>query len=193
MIAPRWSFCLSYELEIRKEAIRLCKEESYGIQSALWTTLKNTEHRMKHWLQLVAISNAPSSSSSQELQTLKKRISDLEKARSRSPRRSAQKQKAISSGPTMLSLPAPSAPAQSSKGGEGKSNRRRAKRSGKSAGSSQPSDNKNFNYIMNLPAAFRQNFHERFYKREICYSFQKNSCTTDKLQICSYLPGLRWS
>ena len=62
LVAPRWSFCLSYELEIRKEAIRLCKEESYGIQSALWTTLKNTEHSMKHWLKLVAISNAPSSS-----------------------------------------------------------------------------------------------------------------------------------
>ena len=39
MIAPRWSFCLSYELEIRKEAIRLCKEESFGIKDALWSTL----------------------------------------------------------------------------------------------------------------------------------------------------------
>ena len=48
MIALRWSFCLSYELEIRKEAKRLCKEESHGIKCALWTTLKNTEHRMKH-------------------------------------------------------------------------------------------------------------------------------------------------
>ena len=42
-------------LEIRKEAVRLCKEESCGIQFALWSTLKNTEHRMKHWLQVVAI------------------------------------------------------------------------------------------------------------------------------------------
>ena len=92
MISPSWSYCLSYEFELRKEAIRLCKEQSFGIQSALWTTLRNTEHRMKHWLQLVAIPNAPSSSSSQELQSLKKRISDLQKARSRSPRRSNQKQ-----------------------------------------------------------------------------------------------------
>ena len=71
LVAPRWSFCLSYNLEIRKEAIRLCKEESDGIQSALLTILKNAEHRMKHWLQLVAIPNTPSSSSSQEMQTLK--------------------------------------------------------------------------------------------------------------------------
>ena len=55
MISPSWSYCLSYEFELRKEAIRLCKEQSFGIQSALWTALRNTEHRMKHWLQLVAI------------------------------------------------------------------------------------------------------------------------------------------
>ena len=123
LLAPRWSFCLSYELEIRKEAIRLCKEESYGIQSALWTTLKNTEHRVKHWLQLVAVSNTLSSSSNQEKQTLKKRIADLEKARSRSPRRNSQKRSAIAAGPATLSIPAPAAPAQGSKGDRGRNNR----------------------------------------------------------------------
>ena len=105
MISPSWTYCLSYEFELRKEAIRLCKEQSFGIQSALWTTLRNMEHRMKHWLQLVAIPNAPSSSSSQELQSLKKRISDLEKARSRSPRRNNQKQLSLAGGSQMLALP----------------------------------------------------------------------------------------
>ena len=38
---------------------------------------------MKHWLQLVAIPNALSSSSNSELQSMKKRIAHLEKARSR--------------------------------------------------------------------------------------------------------------
>ena len=175
-LTPRWLFCVSYELEIRKEAIGLCKEESYGIQSALWATLKNTEHRMKHWLQLVAIPNAPASSSNQEMQTLKKRIADLEKARSRSPRRNSQKQSAFAAGPAMLSLPAPAAPAQGSKGGRGRNNRKKAKGARKSAGSSQLSDDKGFQYLMKLPLAFRHNFHERFYKREICFSFQKNNC-----------------
>ena len=118
MISLSWSYCLSYELELRKEAIRLCKKQSFGIQSALWTALRNTEHRMKHWLQLVAIPNAPSSSSNQELQSLKKRIADLEKVRSRSPRRNTQKQLAVASGPQMLALPAPSAPAQGQKVGK---------------------------------------------------------------------------
>ena len=87
LISPSWSFCLSYEFELRKEAFRLCKEQQYGIQAALWATLRNTEHRMKHWLQLIAIPNTPSSSSGSELQSLNKRTADLEKARSRSPRR----------------------------------------------------------------------------------------------------------
>ena len=117
MISPSWSYCLSYELELRKEAIRLCKEQSFGIQSALWSALRNTEHRMKHWLQLVAIPNAPSSSSNQELQSLKKRIADLEKARSRSPRRKCSEAVGTSQRSADDALPAPSAPAQGQKGG----------------------------------------------------------------------------
>ena len=105
LISPCWSFCLSYEFELRKEAIRLCKEQAMGVQAALWTALRNPEHRMKHWLQLVAIPNAPSSSSSSDIQALKKRISDLEKARSRSPRKTTQVQAALS-GPAQLALPA---------------------------------------------------------------------------------------
>ena len=48
VVSSCWSFCLSYELELRKEAIRLCKEQSFDIQAALWAALRNKEHRMKH-------------------------------------------------------------------------------------------------------------------------------------------------
>ena len=82
MISPCWSFCLSYELELRKEAIRLCKEQAFGIQAALWAALRDKEHRMKHWLQLVAITNTAASSEKQKLQNMRKRIAHLEKARS---------------------------------------------------------------------------------------------------------------
>ena len=77
LISPCWTFCLSYEFELRKEALRLCKEQAMGVQAALWTALRNPEHSMKHWLQLVAIPNAPSSSSGSDIQASKKRISDL--------------------------------------------------------------------------------------------------------------------
>ena len=132
------------------------------------------EHRMKHWLQLVAIPNAPSSSSSQELQSLKKRISDLEKARSRSPRRSNQKQITAPSGSQMLALPAPSAPVRGQKGG--KHNRRAGARNTASKGSGKGQASKDFDYLMKLPLEFRTNFHEKFHKNEICYGFQKKAC-----------------
>ena len=184
MISPSWYYCLSYELELRKEAIRLCKEQSFGIQSALWSALRNTEHRMKHWLQLVAIPNTSSSSSGSELQSLKKRIADLEKARSRSPRRNNQKQLAAASGPQMLALPAPSAPAQGQKGGKGR------KRGGFGRYAAKSQATKNFDYLMKLPLEFRSNFHEKFHKNEICYKFQKNSCTrADKCKFSHVCVG----
>ena len=99
---------ISCEFELRKEAFHLCKEQSFGIQAALWAALRNPEHRMKQWLQLVAIPNAASSSNQQQLQDMKKRISDLEKARSHSDRRNTQRQAVIAGSP-LLALPAPSA------------------------------------------------------------------------------------
>ena len=190
MISPCWSYCLSYELELRKEAIRLCKEQSFGIQSALWSALRNTEHRMKHWLQLVAIPNAPSSSSSQELQSLKKRISDLEKARSRSPRRINQKQLAAASGPQMLALSAPSAPTQNQKGGKGRDRRVNKRRGGAGRVPSKGHDTKDFDFIMKLPLEFRANFHEKFHKNEICYKFQKHACRADKCRFSHICVGV---
>ena len=170
MISPCWSLCLSYEFELRKEAIRLCKKQSFGIQAALWAGWRNPEHRMKHGLQLVAIPNSASSSSSQEIQAMKKRIADLEKARSRSPHR---KQASIPGGPSMLALPAPSAPAQGSKVGKGGNNKKKGKGKGKSGSSSSaPSGTRDFNCIMKLPVDFRSNFHERFHKKKalLCLS-----------------------
>ena len=160
LISPSWSFRLSHEFELRKEASRLRKEQQFGIQSALWATLRNTEHRMKHWLQLTAILNTPSSSSSSELQSLKKRTADLEKARSRSHRRNAQKKVSLSAGPAMLALPAPAPRPQGAKS-------RRTFRKGKKGqrkGSSNPAGTKNFEYLMKLPVEFRKNFHEKFHK-----------------------------
>ena len=59
---------------------RLCKEQSFGIQAALWAAHKNQEQHMKHWLQLVATPNSSASSNQQQMQDMKKRISDLDRA-----------------------------------------------------------------------------------------------------------------
>ena len=133
---------------------------------------------MKHWLQLVAIPNAPSSSSSQELQSLKKRISDLEKARSRSPRRSNQKQLAAASGPQMLALPAPSAPAQGRKSGKDRRRSGTGRHVAKGSGKGQAS--KDFDYLMKLPLEFRSNFHEKFHKKT-------RSATSSRSMLANFL------
>ena len=38
--------CLNYELQIRKEAVRLCMEEGFSLKDSLWQTLSDKEHRM---------------------------------------------------------------------------------------------------------------------------------------------------
>ena len=191
MISPSWSYCLSYELELRKEAIRLCKEQSFGIQSALWSALRNTEHRMKHWLQPVAIPNAPSSSSNQELQSQKKRITQL----GGSTLAVTATKHTEATGSRQRSSRCLSAPPQGQKVGKrGNKKRGLAGRGsgGKSASSSMqsPSGIKNFDYLMKLPLEFRANFYEKFHENEICYKFQKNSCNrSDKCKFSHVCGG----
>ena len=52
---PAWTHCLEYEYQLRKEALRLCFEEGFSIQGALWSAYADPQHRMKHWIQLLAI------------------------------------------------------------------------------------------------------------------------------------------
>ena len=119
--------------------------------------------------------SAPASSSSgPELQSLKKRVADLEKAHSRSPRRNAQKQASLGAGPSMLAFPAPAPLPQQGPRMRRGGNRRSNKGQGK--GSSTPSDQKNFESLMKLPVDFRKNFHEKYHKNEICFRFQSHIC-----------------
>ena len=68
--------------QLRKEALRRCFEEGYLIQAALWSAYADPQHRMKHWVQLLAIANCRCSSSnadSSELAQLRKKAADLER------------------------------------------------------------------------------------------------------------------
>ena len=83
LLVSKWTDCMSYEFELRKDANRLCREEGSGIKSALWTTIENTEHRMIHWLQLVSIARG-------DCAELERKVNELQREvqkRSRSPRR----------------------------------------------------------------------------------------------------------
>ena len=77
-----FTHCLRYEYQLRKEASRLCFEEGFSIQEALWSAYADPQHRMKHWIQLLAIANSRSSSSNadqQKVATLERKVAKLER------------------------------------------------------------------------------------------------------------------
>ena len=63
--------------------MKLCREQGYSIQAALWATYRNQEHRMKHWVTLLSIVNSRSEGTSDKAA---REIEQLKKQRSRSPR-----------------------------------------------------------------------------------------------------------
>ena len=70
LVAPPWSHCLSYELELRREAYKRCRERSMGFSSAWWETYGDSEHRMLHWLQLVSLANSAPPTSELSIESL---------------------------------------------------------------------------------------------------------------------------
>ena len=49
---------VSSELEVRKEAYKLCRLQSIGITAAMKQVTTDNEHRTQHWVQLIAIANS---------------------------------------------------------------------------------------------------------------------------------------
>ena len=105
--APVWTQCMDFEFQWRRDAMKLCREQRYSIQAAPKATFRDQEHRMKHWVTLLSIANSQSDRSegisdkaAREIEQLKKQVAQLQKARSRSPR------KAKGSGKCSRSYPA---------------------------------------------------------------------------------------
>ena len=48
VVKPEWTLCVGYELELRKEAIRLVREQSMSIQQAMWTAYRDQQHRLEN-------------------------------------------------------------------------------------------------------------------------------------------------
>ena len=105
LLVTEWTDCMSHEVELRKDANRLCREEGSGIKAALWTTIENTEHGMIHWLQLVSIANSRPGGG--DCAALERKVNDLQREvrrRSRTPRRKGGNRK-----PPSPSRPVPAA------------------------------------------------------------------------------------
>ena len=69
-MGPDWNHCLEYEFRLRKEALRLIREQGLSIQRALWTAYEDPQHRMKNWIPFLAVANSRSQSS----QSLKEEV-----------------------------------------------------------------------------------------------------------------------
>ena len=88
--APVSTHCMEYEFQLRRDAMKLPREQGDSTQAAPWATYRNQVHRMKHWVTLLSIvnsrSDAISDKAAREIEQLKKQVAQLQKARSRSPR-----------------------------------------------------------------------------------------------------------
>ena len=58
MIVPNWTHCLEFEFQLRKEALRLTREEGQSIWRALWAAYRDPHRRIEHWLTLLTIANS---------------------------------------------------------------------------------------------------------------------------------------
>ena len=123
---------MDYEFQLRREAMKLCREQGYSIQAALLAAYRNQERRMKHWFTLFSIASnrcdTTSDKASREVEQLREQVAQLQK--SRSPR-GAKGSRKSSRGP----LAQKDSAAQSSN--QGKGGRAKINKGGGGKGKSQ--------------------------------------------------------
>ena len=86
MIVPNWTHCQEHEFQIRKEALRLTREEGEPVGKALWAAYRDRHHRIEHWLTLLTIANSGGSStttkaSSSSSPSVEKKFAELEQCK----------------------------------------------------------------------------------------------------------------
>ena len=184
---PAWTHCLEYEYQLRKEALRLCFEDGYSIQEALWSAYADPQHRMKHWIQLLAVANSKSSSSNadqQKILTLERRTAELEKKiRSGPPPQRAikgtSKGKRSKGGPLAIQDISPAQKgAYKNKAIKGKGNKGKADKSkgNKGKGTGQGSL---FDILMASPGALQKLHRRNQNPPGFCYNFQSRRCNDE--------------
>ena len=80
VIVPRWESCLSNKFELRKHAMQMARPRGLPNQRALLATNNDHQHRMKHWIPLLAMANNQSSDqiiSHAEFNKLQKEMFDM--------------------------------------------------------------------------------------------------------------------
>ena len=135
VVKPEWTLCMGYELELRKKAIRLTREQSMSIQQSMWTAYRDQRHRLENWSNFLKLEHRVSESAKDaQITAVEERLKQMENRlnqRSRSPRGSG-KSRGKQAGPApMLALPAPTAQPKGQGKGKGQGKKGRGKGRGK--------------------------------------------------------------
>ena len=182
--APQWAHCMEYEFQLRRDAMKLCREQGYGIQAALWATYQNQEHRMKHWVTLLSVANNRSESSCvKEMEQMRKQMAhmaQLLKTRSRSPRKISNQGKG--SKPALALTNTPSASSSKGKSGHGKGDKGKKGGKGKGKGPKPPF----YELITRLGHAVLHK--DNTVPPGFCFPFQADTCkkaNCDRIHSCA--------
>ena len=172
---------MAYDLEVRREAIRLATEEGYlGGPPTRTSTTGWSIGRVSSVSKLVAPPDQPmktqTTSGSLSWRKNSETLSwQVQNARSRSPRGNKnQKSQLALSAPSQLAHPA--SPAQKAKVGKGKGKGKKNK--GRGRGTTTGQSVRSLTALMDLPRSQRPQFTAAKYSFPgVCYAFQSNTCT----------------
>ena len=174
---PAWTHCLEYEYQLRKEALRLCFEDGYLIQEALWSAYADPQHRMKHWIQLLAVANSKSSSSNadqQKIATLERRMAELERKNRSGP----PPQRAIK-GTGKGKANKGKGKAFKGKGNKGKADKGKGN---KGKGTGKGSTGTRFDVLMTTEGALQKLHRRNENPPGFCYNFQSRRCNDESCE-----------
>ena len=194
LVVSQWTHCFEYEFQIRKEVIALTRSRGLPIASALWSVYRNEPHRVEHWVTLLTIANAASSTLippavASQMAAMQKRVTVLEnrdRSRTPAPRQSA---KAVTWQPPQLALQNTQQSASSKGRGKGKKSKGTE---GKGRPSAQAAPHaagfKKFHTIKGIPADSAHFDPRDGQQPGICHNFNANrpcqNTPCSRLHVC---------
>ena len=183
VVKPEWTLCMGYELELRKESIRLVREQNMSIQQAMRTAYRDQQHRLENWSNFLKLEHRASESAKDaQITALERRLKQMENRlnkRSRSPRGSGKsrgKQAALPAPAPMLALPAQAAQPKGQGKGKGQGKKGRGKGRGKQ-NAQNAQQGPNIQTFRELLHSKKRSRPEHFASPPgVCFAFNQKNC-----------------
>ena len=198
VIRPEWDLCLGYELDLRREAVKLTKEQWMSIQQAMWAVYR--QHRQENLSNFLKLESKKGDESSRDshIASLERRLKQMENKlnqRSRSSRgkgRRIESQAPVLPAPAQLTLAAPAAPQGDQPKGKGRGKNNRGRRQGKNQNTPSGQNIQTFRELINL----KKRIHPEWFQLPpgVCFAFNQKKCTDTactRLHVCVACGGPR--